>query len=128
MRKRIGLRELQLGMYVAEMETGHRSQQQGFVPFLISSQNDIQRVIESNVRTVVIDIGKGRDVGGTTAQPFDRVQFEVSLHLTFSAIEIKHARQSIEDTKPHIREVLVLPPHQVVFGPNPMVQLRCARS
>lgn len=118
MRKRIGLRELQLGMYVAEMETGHRSQQQGFVPFLISSQNDIQRVIESNVRTVVIDIGKGRDVGGTTAQPFDRVQFEVSLHLTFSAIEIKHARQSIEDTKPHIREVLVQARSKKAFASN----------
>lgn len=107
MRKRIGLRELQVGMYVAEMETGNRSGQKGFSPFLISSPSDIQRVIDSNVRTVVIDIGRGRDVGGMIGQPFDHAQFEGLLHATFSPNEIKRAKQNIEDTRPHIRELLV---------------------
>lgn len=108
MRKRIRLQELRVGMFIDELESGSQAQPKKIRPFLISSPTEIQRILNSNVMTVVIDIVKGRDVetGTSSAQPFDRGRFEAALLATFSAKDIKQARRCIEETKPHIRNVL----------------------
>ncbi|CDZ55622.1 HD-GYP domain-containing protein [Neorhizobium galegae] len=108
MRKRIRLHEVRVGMFIDEVESGSQAQPQRFSPFLVSSVSEIQRIMNSNVMTVVIDIRKGRDVepGNARPQTLDRAQFEATLLGSFSAKEVDQARQAIEETKPHIRNVL----------------------
>ncbi|WP_332302774.1 HD-GYP domain-containing protein [Rhizobium sp. GR12] len=108
MRKRIRLHELRVGMFIDEVESGSQAQPQRFSSFLISSASEIQQMMNSNVMTVVIDIRKGRDVepGNARPQALDRVQFEATLLRSFSAKEVDLARRSIEETKPHVRNVL----------------------
>jgi HD-GYP domain-containing protein (c-di-GMP phosphodiesterase class II) len=108
MRKRVRLHELRVGMFIDEVESGGQAQPQRFVPFLISSASEIQRMMNSNVMTVVIDVRKGRDIeaGNTSPHSLDRAGFEAGLLTEFSEKEINQARQSIEETRPHIRNVL----------------------
>ncbi|WP_308463012.1 HD-GYP domain-containing protein [Agrobacterium fabrum] len=105
MRKRVRLHELRVGMFIDEVESGTQAQSKRFSPFLISSPLEIQRMMDSNVMTVVIDVRKGRDVE-TGPHSFDRAGFEAGRLATFSVKEINQARQSIEETRPHIRNVL----------------------
>ncbi|KKZ84196.1 HD-GYP domain-containing protein [Rhizobium phaseoli] len=108
MRKRIRLQELRVGMFVDEVESGSQDGSVRFSPFLVSSPTDIRLMMNSNVMTVVIDVGKGRDIepAAVNTQPFDRAHFETTLLQTFSANDVSRARRCIEETKPHIRKVV----------------------
>lgn len=107
MRKRIRLHELRVGMFVDEVESGSRAPRR-FIPFLISSPSEIQRMMNSNVMTVVIDVRKGRDVVARDPanQPFAQAQFQATLLTTFSVQDVHEARQSIAEARPQVRNVL----------------------
>jgi HD-GYP domain-containing protein (c-di-GMP phosphodiesterase class II) len=109
MLKRIRVHQLQVGMFVEEVEGGGRQQPPPrFSPFLISSPAEIERMMHSSLMTVVINVGKGLDVGrdALSPNPCGRAQFDTQLLSTFTAQDIRQAKQCIEDTKPHIRHVL----------------------
>lgn len=105
MLKRIRLNELRVGMFINEVEHGARHQSGEFNPFLISSPSEIDRLMKSNVMTIVIDLRKGLDAV-SASQSLDRAQFDAQLLTTFSAKEIEEAKHCIEEVKPHIRKVL----------------------
>lgn len=108
MRKRIRLQDLRVGMFIEEVESGNQAQTTRFTPSMISSPVEICRMMSSNVMTIVIDVGKGRDVERDAAPPqsLDRAQFETMLLQTFSANDVSRARLCIEETKPHMRKVV----------------------
>lgn len=105
MRKRIRLNQLRIGMFIDEVENGALHQCSQFNPFLISSTSEIDRIMNSNVMTIVIDVGKGLDVE-SASQSLDRVKFDAQLLATFSAKDIEAAKRRIEEVKPYIRKVL----------------------
>jgi HD-GYP domain-containing protein (c-di-GMP phosphodiesterase class II) len=95
-------------MFIDEVESGSPAQSTRFSPFLVSSPADLRRMMNSNVMTVVIDVGKGRDIeaAAVPTPPFDRSHFEAMLLQTFSANDVSRARRCIEETKPHILMVV----------------------
>lgn len=108
MLKRIRLQELRVEMFVEEVESGRQVHSMLFSPFMVSSASDLRRILNSNVMTLVIDVGKGRDTEryAVPTQPFDRAHFEAMLLQKFSAGDVSRAKRCIEETKPHIRQVL----------------------
>ncbi|TWC78365.1 putative nucleotidyltransferase with HDIG domain [Rhizobium sp. SJZ105] len=108
MRKRIRVHQLRVGMFVEDVESGGPHISHRFSPFMISSPDEVARMMNSNLMTVVIDVRKGVDVeaGASSYQPIDASAFHAQLLVDFSARDIHQARQSISDTKPHIRSVL----------------------
>lgn len=108
MRKRIRVNQLRVGMYVEDVELDAQQEIRRFKPFLISSATQVEKMMASHVMTVVIDVVKGTDVepGTPAQQQSDRAAFDASLFTTFSAYDLKEARQCIEDTRPHIRHML----------------------
>jgi HD-GYP domain-containing protein (c-di-GMP phosphodiesterase class II) len=108
MRKRIRLQELQVGMFIDEVELAGKLQAERFQPFLVSSPNDIRQILNHNVMTVVIDVGKGRDVEPSSVSEanFDRSQFEISLREAFSANDIRHAQRCIDEARSPICNIL----------------------
>ncbi|MBP2449777.1 putative nucleotidyltransferase with HDIG domain [Rhizobium leguminosarum] len=95
-------------MFVEDVESGGPHTTHRFSPFAISSPDEVSRMMNSNLMTVVIDVRKGLDVepGVPSYQPTDGSIFDTQLLASFSAGDIKVARQCITDTKPHIRDVL----------------------
>jgi putative nucleotidyltransferase with HDIG domain len=95
-------------MFVEDVENGGPPTTHRFIPFMISSPDEVTRMMDSNLMTVVIDVRKGLDVepGAPSYQPTDASAFDAQLLVNFSARDIHQARQSISDTKPHIRSVL----------------------
>jgi HD-GYP domain-containing protein (c-di-GMP phosphodiesterase class II) len=95
-------------MFVMEAEFVGAVATKRFSPFMISSVDDVSRLMDSNLMTVVIDVRKGRDVelDGWSQQPFDANFFDAQLLENFSAGDIHQAKQCIADTKPHVRVVL----------------------
>jgi HD-GYP domain-containing protein (c-di-GMP phosphodiesterase class II) len=108
MRKRIRVNQLRVGMYVEEVELSGQQEARRFNPFLISSANQVEKMMASHVMTVMIDVTKGVDIDPATSAPqqIDRIAFDAKLLATFSAKDIQQAKQCIEDTRPHIRHVL----------------------
>lgn len=108
MQKRIRVNQLRVGMYVADIEVSEGRETTRFAPFIIASDRQVAKMMAaSHVMTVVIDITKGSDIDLSTALGLnDRAKFEIILKATFSARDLKEARQCIEDTRPHIRRVL----------------------
>jgi HD-GYP domain-containing protein (c-di-GMP phosphodiesterase class II) len=95
-------------MFVEEAESVEIAVAKRFSPFMISSVDDVSRLMGSNLMTVVIDIQKGRDVEPNAGSQgsFDARFFEVQLLENFSPGDIHQARQHVADTKPHVRVVL----------------------
>jgi len=108
MRKRIRVNQLRVGMYVADIELNGGRETGQFAPFLIASDKQVKKLMAGHVMTVVIDIAKGADVelDRSASELNHRRAFEIQLKTAFSALDLKEARQCIEDTKPHIRHVL----------------------
>lgn len=106
MKKRIRLGQVRVGMFVEELESvaGVPGRHSG--PFFINSPADVQRVLKSRAMSVVINTGKGVDADGSMTVVFGSQQFEAALAETFSRREILEARQSVESTMPHIRNLL----------------------
>lgn len=95
-------------MFVEELENATGSRSAKAQPFLVKTMADVERVLKSRAMSVVINIRKGLDTNGTMApgpNP-DRAQYEATLLDHFSRDEIRAARQSVESTVPHIRNLL----------------------
>ncbi|WEZ85701.1 HD-GYP domain-containing protein (plasmid) [Rhizobium sp. 32-5/1] len=108
MRKRIRIHQLQVGMFVEEVETAGSQPTPRVGPFMISSSHEVARMMNSNVMTVVIDVQKGVDVGQVQSpRPFNRREFDAHLLEKATARDIERAKRCIADTKPHIREILL---------------------
>jgi putative nucleotidyltransferase with HDIG domain len=95
-------------MFVEDVESRGPPTTHRFIPFMISSLDEVTRMMNSNLLTVVVDVRKGLDVepGAASYQPTDASIFDTQLLANFTARDIKNARQCITDTKPHIRRVL----------------------
>ncbi len=107
MKKRIRLHQLRTGMLVTEMEWDGSAGAAPELPFLISSRKDVDRLMRAEVISVVIDPSRGADVGGGGhAGGLSHAQFETDLLSKFSAKDIESARQTIEETAPHVRSLL----------------------
>lgn len=105
MLKRIPLNQLRVGMFINDMEFTTQLDDARFKPFLLSKSDDVRRLANGHVRSVVIDITKGVDVEGTP-QFNAMASFEAQLLTIFSKAEISRARQSIQEVGPHLRHVL----------------------
>lgn len=108
MKKRIRLHQLRTGMLVTEMEWDGSAGSPPELPLRITSPQDVDRLMHAQVISVVIDTREGADVGGKGqyASGFSHAQFETDLLSKFSAKEVENARQTIEDTAPHVRNML----------------------
>lgn len=104
-RKHIRLHELQVGMFVEELDNQPRSADGTFRPFLISTPAQIAWLMRAKVMSVVINVQKGLDLHHRAPQPgdFDRQAVEASLLAHFSPKDLEAARHSIAETKPDIR-------------------------
>ncbi|WP_337268505.1 HD-GYP domain-containing protein [Oryzifoliimicrobium ureilyticus] len=108
MRKRIRLNQLRVGMYVEELEDcGKSNGKPGFTSVLVSSQADLERLLNSKVISAVINLRKGIDV-----EPTSRSEAAQSLNLLrssliakFSREELEEAQRTVDKTLPQIREV-----------------------
>lgn len=108
MRKRIRLHQVRVGMFIEELEGPAHQLPRRSGRFLVSSTNDLDRMLKSHAMSVVIDTRKGLDVDRDTqpANVFDTTIFETHLATKFTVAEIALARKTIEETRPHIRQVL----------------------
>jgi HD-GYP domain-containing protein (c-di-GMP phosphodiesterase class II) len=108
MRKRIRLHQLRVGMFVEDVENEAQGSVREFAPFLISSSSEINRMTNGKAMSVVINVRKGVDVEQEplSLPQFGKDRFEAALLASFSKRDIEAARQSLEKTKPHIRNVL----------------------
>ncbi|WP_368518308.1 HD-GYP domain-containing protein [Rhizobium sp.] len=105
MLKRIPLNQLRVDMFINDMEFATEVGAARFKPFLVSRGDEVRRLANEHVRSVVIDITKGADVAGMP-QRNGPESFEAQLLNAFSKSEISRARQSIHDVAPHLRHVL----------------------
>ncbi|OMP72206.1 HD family phosphohydrolase [Agrobacterium tumefaciens] len=107
MKKRIRQHQIRLGMYIEELEGSRNQLPVPDGPFLISSKGDIDRLIRSHALSVVIDTLKGRDIDADAPEGvFDTAFFDAHLSANFSADQLRLARKTIEETRPHVRSVL----------------------
>ncbi|WP_183763798.1 MULTISPECIES: HD-GYP domain-containing protein [unclassified Rhizobium] len=108
MRKRIRLHQLRLGMFVEDVESEARVSVRKFVPSLISSASEIDRMMNCKVISVVINVRKGLDVEQQTppSNHSRRRRFETDLLASFSMRAIEEARQSLATAKSYIHNVL----------------------
>ncbi len=108
MKKRIRLHQLRTGMLVTELEWNGSAGTAPALPLLISSPLDVDHLMRAQVISVVIDTRRGADTGGAGryAGGFSHVQFETDLLSKFSARQVENARQTIENTAPHVRRML----------------------
>ncbi|WP_168879218.1 HD-GYP domain-containing protein [Rhizobium sp. P28RR-XV] len=107
MRRRIQVNQLRVGMFVEDIELGGHGNVTRSEPFLIMSNNDVRRIMASHVKTVVINVAKGRSLDRTASPPCNNAaSYEAKLLTVYTAQEIERARQSIEDVEPHLKRVL----------------------
>jgi putative nucleotidyltransferase with HDIG domain len=92
-------------MFVEELEGTPRHK--ATAGFMISSPQDVERVLSSKVISLVINTGKGVDVLNTSRPTgsYDPQQFEAELFARHSAAEIREAKETIKETTPLIREL-----------------------
>jgi HD-GYP domain-containing protein (c-di-GMP phosphodiesterase class II) len=104
-RKRIRLNQARLGMFVEELEAGKPNQ--ATAGFMISSPEDVERVLRSKVISLVINTAKGVDVlnTGRPAGTYDPRKFDAELFARHSQEEIREAKETIKETTPLIREL-----------------------
>lgn len=106
MKKRIRRHQVRLGMFVEEFEA--QFAKSGWsAGFQLATPADVERVLGSNVISLVIDTARGADV-----DPEPRVsgvdaaqQAQADLLRRFSADEIVQARETINETLPVIQEL-----------------------
>jgi putative nucleotidyltransferase with HDIG domain len=107
MRKRIQVSQLRVGMFVEEVEVPGQTDATPFKPCLVSTSADVRKIMASHVRSVVIDVAKGADLGRAGSIPGNAAaSFEAKLLTIFTARDIGQARQTIKEIGPDLRQVL----------------------
>jgi HD-GYP domain-containing protein (c-di-GMP phosphodiesterase class II) len=107
MRKRIRRQQARIGMFVEELEVSAADRKRWPRGFVISSPADVERVLSSNVMSLVIDTVKGADVLNLSRPggDYDQARLEAELLAKHSQEEIREAKQTIRETTPMIREL-----------------------
>ena len=108
MRKRIRLHQIRIGMFIEELVDAPDRFLAANRRFLVASHVDIERVMSSHALSVVIDTKRGRDIDTDVSSPhdFDPIAFYAHLSSKFTDDQILTARRTIEETQPHIRNIL----------------------
>ncbi|MCF1449839.1 HD domain-containing protein [Agrobacterium vitis] len=98
-----------MGMFVEELEGPAHDPAQPVGQFLIQTALDLDRMMGSHALSVIINTGKGIDVGDASvpAGLFDAESFHEQLRSLFSGGQIAQAQKTIVQTRPHVRKVLV---------------------
>ena len=96
-------------MFVEELECNADQKSTVGGQFLISSPIDIDRMMQSHALSVVIDTRRGLDIDARHSAPVpnDAVGFNTFLTSMFSAGQIGSARKAIEQTRPHVHNLLM---------------------
>ncbi|MFK4771886.1 HD-GYP domain-containing protein [Rhizobium sp. ZW T2_16] len=105
MKKRIRLHQVRVGMYVEELEGAVLS-----LPHLgpVASPFDVDLMMNSHAISVVINTQKGLDVDPDHNEvQLDLIDFESTLASKFSAGQILHAQEAIQDARRSVSDVLV---------------------
>jgi putative nucleotidyltransferase with HDIG domain len=96
--KRIAVSELVLGMYIHEFCGSWMDHPFWKGRFLLDNERDLQRVRDSDVHEVWIDVSKGRDVApGQASQSVAEVEAETEAQLLAADSRTLPARASLED-------------------------------
>lgn len=113
MKKRIRLHQLRVGMFVEELEvpaaSGNAAQRSAF---LLRTPQDVDKLLKSNVISLVINTNKGTDTtgpahvgaapGGGSYGPSD---YKQDMLAKFSVEEIREARKTVEDCGSAVRSI-----------------------
>ncbi|MGF9567693.1 HD-GYP domain-containing protein [Neorhizobium sp. BT27B] len=105
MKKRIRLHQVRVGMYVEELEGADLP-----LPYLgpVASLFDVDLMMNSHAISVVINTQKGLDVDTDHKEVvLDVIGFEAALASKFSAGQILHAQEAIQDARRSVSDVLV---------------------
>jgi putative nucleotidyltransferase with HDIG domain len=105
MKKRIRLHQVRVGMYVEELEGAVLP-----LPRLgpVASPFDVDLMMNSHAISVVINTQKGLDVDSDHNEvQLDLIDFEAALASKFSARQIRHAQEAIQDARRSVSDVLV---------------------
>ena len=108
MRKRIRLRQLQVGMYIEELEDAQHLGSTHATSFLVSSDAVLQRVLRSRAISVVINTTKGYCPGPDSApvSAWNPASFEAHLSVLSSPDLVCRARETIEQARPQLYNLL----------------------
>ena len=97
MLKRIAVAELRIGMYIHEFCGSWMDHPFWKGRFLLDNERDLQRVLDSDVHEVWIDVSKGRDVApGQASQSVAEVEAETEAQLLAADSRTPPARTSLD--------------------------------
>ncbi len=109
MRKRIRLKDLQIGMFVEDDDFANTGGSEMSGAFRVSSSDQVESLIKSPLMSVVINTEKGCDL-----QPPSRRNravpagtFKAEMISRYSVAEAEAAEEAINDIAPHVRQILV---------------------
>ncbi|CAD0217298.1 HD family phosphohydrolase [Agrobacterium tumefaciens] len=105
MKKRIRLHQVRVGMYIEELEGGVLP-----LPHLgpVASPIDVDLIMNSHAISVVINTQKGVDVDSVHNEvQLDLIGYESALASKFSARQIRHAQDAIQDARRSVGNVFV---------------------
>ena len=95
--KRIAVAELRIGMYIHEFCGSWMDHPFWKGRFLLDNERDLQRVLDSDVHEVWIDVSKGRDVApGQASQSVAEVEAETEAQLLAADSRTPPARTSLD--------------------------------
>jgi HD-GYP domain-containing protein (c-di-GMP phosphodiesterase class II) len=108
MKKRVHLNDIQIGMFVEDIEGNSSGQPGPQKGFRISSPVDIDYLIRNNVLSVVVNTEKSSPSGGfvKSGKVMNVSTLLNEINSNFSAAEISAAKATINRIDPHIRQVL----------------------
>lgn len=107
MKKRIRVHEASIGMYVEVFEHNVSDSEEIPEQFVIASPNELKKVLNSKMSSLVIDTTKGIDVpNGFQSSHFSQI-VRGDLLKRFSIEEIKHAEVALDDAKVLMRTILL---------------------
>lgn len=110
MKKRIRVHQVQIGMYVEELEIPVGQMNTTFKrPLLLTSDAEVKKVMKSNAFSVVINTHRGIDVGQSILPPrtFDMQTIRAELLAPFTQAEIVEAEECIATALPHVRSIII---------------------
>lgn len=110
MKKRVHLHQLQVGMFVEEVEgvAPGPGQEPCRGAFLIKDATDIEKIMHCHAMSCIINVRKGLDIAGGALlfRSDDRTRLEQQLLRSYSPEEIARARVTIASTAPRVRQLL----------------------
>lgn len=109
MKKRVHIRQLEIGMFVEDFEDGLPADQRPAGGFLIKNAKDIAKIVNSHSMSCIINVRKGTDVAGGALlfRPDDRERLEKQLLESYTAKEVARARNTMSIAAPQVRQLFM---------------------